>query len=340
MLPPLVFTPYLRPRIWGGTRLRERLGRTLPDNQPYGESWELSALPEHDSVVAEGPLAGVTLRTLWRTRREELIGGQTPPYGGEIFPLLIKWLDCNALLSVQVHPDDAGAQRLIGERCGKAEAWIFLDAAPDCRAYFGVKAGTTPEEFARRMDDGTVEQCLNIIHPQPGEVIHVPPGSVHALGAGQLLLEIEQPSDATFRVFDYNRPGPDGQPRELHREQALAVIDWRRQAPPPSASSPWTQLPAGIYGETLLRTESFCLHRVRAKAPFDAPFAGQMTAWVVFDGAGDLAWEGEASRRTFQLGDTVLIPASCPPAQWRPGPRGLVLIAATLPVEPPVNDEG
>jgi mannose-6-phosphate isomerase len=331
MLPPLVFTPYLRPRIWGGSRLRDRLGRTLPDDQPYGESWELSALPEHDSIVAEGPLAGATLGALWRTRREELLGNQTPPYGGEVFPLLIKWLDCNALLSVQVHPDDVAAQRLIGESCGKEEAWLFLDADPDGWAYFGVKGGTTPEEFARRMDDGTVEQCLNVIHPRPGEVVHVPPGSVHALGAGQLLLEIEQPSDATFRVFDYNRPGPDGRPRELHRQQALAVIDWNRQSPPPLTIEPWTHPPRGVRAETLLRTESFCLHRLQAIVPFDAPFPGQMTAWVVFEGAGDLLWERGAARRTFHLGDTVLLPATCKAPRWRPGPGGLTLIGATLP---------
>ncbi len=338
MLPPLVFTPYLRQRIWGGTRLRDRLGRTLPDDHPYGESWELSALPEHDSIVADGPLAGTPLSRLWRTHRDELIGDQPPPYGGARFPLLIKWLDCTALLSVQVHPDDAGAQRLIGEPCGKEEAWVFLEATPGCRAYFGVKAGTTPEEFARRMENGTVEQCLNTIHPRPGDVIHVPPGSVHALGSGQLLLEIEQPSDATFRVFDWNRPGPDGRPRPLHRSEALACIDWRRQAPPSLSPETWTSLPACVQGATLVRTESFCVHRVRAETPFEAPFPGRMAAWVVFDGAGALEWEGGAAQRTFHLGDTVLVPAGCPGVRWRPEPGGLTLIAATLPLDTSVHN--
>lgn len=331
MLPPLAFTPYLRQRIWGGARLRDVLGRVPPDDDRYGESWELSALPEHDSIVADGPLRGTSLSELWRTRRDDLIGDHVPPYGGKLFPLLIKWLDCNALLSVQVHPDDAAAQRLIGEPCGKAEAWVFLHADPGCTAYFGVKAATTPEEFARRMDDGSVEECLHVIRPRPGEVINVPPGSVHALGAGQLLLEIEQPSDATFRVFDYNRPGPDGRPRPLHREQALACIDWSRHAPPPLAIETWSHPPRGAPGETLVRTPSFCVHRLQVQQPCAVPFAGELSVWTVFAGQGDLMWGAEGVHRPLRTGDTVLIPARSPSARWVPAPEGLTLIAATLP---------
>lgn len=330
MIPPLVFEPYLRQRIWGGTRLRERLGRKVPEGQLYGESWELSALPEHDSIVADGPLAGRRLSELWDTRREDLFGDGEPPYGGAIFPLLIKWLDCNTLLSVQVHPDDAGAQRLIGEPCGKAEAWIFLDADPGCEAYFGVRTGTTPETFAACMDEGTVESCLETIHPHPGQVIYVPPGSVHALGAGQLLLEIEQPSDATFRVYDYNRPGPDGKPRELHREHSLACIDWNRQQPPELSSVPMTDLPGGVSGTTDVRTASFAVHRFTLEESMTSPFHGRLSSWTVFHGDGQLLCDVEGGTRQVRRGDTVLIPANCPEAIWQPGPGGLTLIAATV----------
>lgn len=330
MLPPLTFVPYLRPRIWGGTRLRERLGRSVPDDQAYGESWELSALPEHDSVVADGPLRGTRLSELWQSRRRELWGDAPPPYGGRLFPLLIKWLDCNELLSVQVHPDDAGAQRLIGEPCGKAEAWVFLDADPGCRAYFGIKPGTSPDEFSRRMQSGTVEQCLQTIFPRPGEVLYVPPGSVHALGPGQLLLEVEQPSDATFRVFDYNRPGPDGRPRPLHREQALATIDWRRCVPPQLQERPWSQTPPGAAAELLVEAPAFRLHRVQLSQPFTGPFAGQMSAWTVIGGRGELTSYG-APPRSLRLGDTILLPASAAEVVWSPAAEGLTLIAATVP---------
>lgn len=328
MLGPLVFKPYLRERIWGGTRLRDRLGRSLPDDRPYGESWELSALPEHDSVVAEGPHRGAKLSELWRNRREELLGAAPDPYDGQRFPLLIKWLDCQQLLSVQVHPDDAGAQRLIGEPCGKAEAWVFLEAARDAQAYFGIKAGTSPDEFERRMTDGTVEDCLQTIRPQTGEVIYVPPGSVHALGPGQLLLEIEQPSDATFRVFDYNRPGPDGRPRELHLSEALASIDWERASPPRLEPERWTGLPETATGETLVRTPSFCVQRLTLTEPLPSPFAGELASWTVFAGSGRLEWPG--GERPVREGDTVLIPGSSPPATWRPESDRLVLIGATL----------
>ena len=328
MLGPLVFQPYLRERIWGGTRLRDRLGRSLPDDRPYGESWELSALPEHDSVVAEGPHRGAKLSELWRNHRQELLGNAPDPYGGQRFPLLIKWLDCQALLSVQVHPDDAGAQRLIGEPCGKAEAWVFLEAADDAEAYFGVKSGTSPREFERRMTEGTVEAALQTIQPRAGDVIYVPPGSVHALGPGQLLLEIEQPSDATFRVFDYNRPGPDGRPRELHKREALASIDWQRQTPPPLEPELWTGLPDAATGETLVRTPSFCVQRLTLTEPLANPFAGDLAAWTVFEGTGRLSWIG--GERTVREGDTVLIPGSSPPASWHPEGDRLVLIGATL----------
>jgi mannose-6-phosphate isomerase len=329
MLPPLAFVPYLRSRIWGGTRLRSRLGRDVPADQVYGESWELSALPEHDSIVADGPLQGTKLSDLWNTRRRELWGDAPVPYGGKLFPLLIKWLDCNDLLSVQVHPDDARAQKLIGEPCGKAEAWIFLEADPGCRAYFGLKPGTTPDEFSRRMLDGSVEQCLATIHPRPGEIINVPPGSVHALGAGQLLLEVEQPSDATFRVYDYNRPGPDGKPRALHREQSLASIDWDCHAPQPLKPQPWSNAAPGVEGELVVKTSSFAMHRVQLQKPLYNPLEGTMSVWIVIAGGGQLTSDADAKRRAIKLGDTVLIPASCPAAVWTPGPDGLTLIAAT-----------
>ena len=330
MLPPLAFEPYLRQRIWGGTRLRDRLGRNVPSDQTYGESWELSALPEHDSVVANGPLQGTRLSELWNTRREELFGDGQPPYEGKLFPLLIKWLDCNTLLSVQVHPDDAGAQKLIGEPCGKAEAWVFLEADDGCEAYFGVKPGTTPDEFARRMEDGTVEECLATINPQPEQVIYVPPGSVHALGAGQLLLEIEQPSDATFRVYDYNRPGPDGNPRELHKDHSLATIDFERREPPQLSPEPITGLPEDATGNTLVRIESFAVHRFDLTGEMPSPFTGQLSSWTVFQGNGRLECEIDGGSRDVRLGDTVLIPASTPAARWQPGPDGLTLIAATV----------
>jgi mannose-6-phosphate isomerase len=330
MLPPLAFVPYLRQRIWGGHRLRERLGRNVPSGDRYGESWELSALPEHDSVVADGPLAGKRLSVLWSTRRAELFGSATPLYRGERFPLLIKWLDCDDLLSVQVHPDDDGAQRLLGEPCGKAEAWVFLEADPGCSAYFGVQPGTTAEDFAARMHAGTVEGCLQTIHPRPGEVIYVPPGSVHALGAGQLLLEVEQPSDATFRVFDYNRPGPDGKPRALHRAESLAVIDWSRHQPPELHVEVWSALPSGVQAETLVRTDSFQMHRARLVTPWASPFTGRMSSWTIVEGAGLLQSDITKCHRHIRLGDTLLIPASCPDATWRPGPSGLTLIAATV----------
>jgi mannose-6-phosphate isomerase len=334
MLPPLVFTPYLRTRPWGGTRLRDQLGKTLPGSGTYGESWELAALPEHDSIVAEGALAGTKLSTLWNTRRPELIGNTVPPYGGVTFPLLIKWLDCSETLSVQVHPDDAGAQAILGEPCGKAESWIVYDTTPDAVAYYGLKPGTTRAAFERHLDAGTVAECLGTLRPQRGEVIDVPPGTVHALGAGQLVLEVEQPSDATFRVFDWNRVGPDGRPRELHREQALRSIDWNRAAPPPLEGREWPNLGAGVEARTLVTTPSFVIHRIDARQPFANPFEQELCSWTVLFGAGVMV--ADDYERPFRTGATVLTSAGTRGVRWLPqGSSPLTLIAATLPRRKP-----
>jgi hypothetical protein len=197
---PLVFEPYFRAQVWGGRRLQERLGKRLPLDGRFGESWEISAHEHHVSRVAEGPLQSTPLSDLWRERGGELVG-----QGSKIaskFPLLIKYLDCHELLSVQVHPTDELARELIGDESGKTEAWVIIEAEPTARIYAGLRPGVTRDVLQKHLDAGTVAECLHSFVPRAGDCVFLPAGTVHAVGGGVLMAEVQQTSDATFRLFD------------------------------------------------------------------------------------------------------------------------------------------
>jgi mannose-6-phosphate isomerase len=226
---PITFHPQYHPRIWGGRSFESKLGRHLPDERPYGEAWELSDRADCQSAVVEGPLAGQSLHELWANHREEIFGDRFSQHPAARFPLLIKVLDCAEDLSVQVHPPAAVAPRLNGEP--KTEVWYFADAQPGTRLYAGLRQGVTREVFERALRDGTVADCVHVLHPQPGDSLLVRSGRIHALGAGSLVFEIQQNSDTTYRVFDWNRLGLDGQPRALHVAESMQCIDFQDYEP-------------------------------------------------------------------------------------------------------------
>jgi mannose-6-phosphate isomerase len=209
-------------RVWGGRELERQYGRTLPDGALYGESWEIVDRQKEQSVVFGGPWAGKTLHELWTGQREEIFGTGLP--GSERFPLLIKVLDARDDLSIQVHPPDQRAAELGGEP--KTEMWYIAGAEPGAKLYVGLKKGVTRADFEKAVGDGTVAECVHAIEPKAGESIFIPSGRLHAIGAGFLIHEIQQNSDTTYRVFDWNRLGLDGKPRELHVKESLASIDF------------------------------------------------------------------------------------------------------------------
>ena len=219
---PLCFQPLYKERIWGGRKLADFPGRELPEGIPIGESWEVTDRPEGVSVVVNGPDRGRTLRSLMEERRDWLTGGLTAAKGR--FPWLIKFLDAREDLSLQVHPPAGRAARLGGEP--KTEMWYLLEAEPGARLYTGLRRGVTRDEFERRSRDGTVADLFHVHSVTSGDVMFLPSGRVHALGGGNLVFEVQQNSDTTYRVFDWNRVGADGQPRELHLERSLASIDF------------------------------------------------------------------------------------------------------------------
>jgi mannose-6-phosphate isomerase len=242
MLHPLSFHPVYRRYLWGGRRF-ETLGRTLPPGNDFAESWELVDRGPDQSVVAAGPLAGTTLGELVRTHGRQLLGRHAPL---PCFPLLFKFLDACHDLSVQVHPDDARAQRLSPPDRGKTEAWYVVDAAPGSRIYAGLKAGTTREQLAASLRAGRCTDVLHAFEPQAGDCIFIPAGTVHAIGAGLLVAEIQQSSDVTYRLFDWNRVGADGAPRPLHIDAGMeAVTHFEPVAPtrrPPGGNPPAVRL--------------------------------------------------------------------------------------------------
>jgi mannose-6-phosphate isomerase len=225
---PIRFEPIYQERVWGGRELERVLGRSLPHpSRPYGESWEMVDRPEAQSVVAVGAFAGMTLHELWNGRREELFGAGWAAQTR--FPLLIEVLDARQDLSIQVHPPAAKAAALGGEP--KTEMWFIADCRPGARLYAGLRHGVDRAEFEAALVAGTVDRCVHCIEPRAGDSIFIPSGRVHAIGAGFLIFEIQQNSDTTYRVFDWNRAGLDGQPRELHVAESLASIDFADHEP-------------------------------------------------------------------------------------------------------------
>jgi len=222
VLYPLTFQPVFKARIWGGRNLAQLYGKNLPPDVPIGESWEISDRPGDTSVIANGPLAGKNLHWLVERHAHELLGSVKPQHGR--FPLLVKILDAQKALSVQVHPPADKAAELGGEP--KTEMWFIADAAPGAELFVGLKRGVTRGEFERKMRDGSAADCLHRVPVCAGDVMFLPSGRVHAIGAGLVIFEIQQNSDTTYRVFDWNRAGLEAKPRELHLAESLASIDF------------------------------------------------------------------------------------------------------------------
>ncbi len=230
----LRFEPLYQERVWGGRALETALNRTLPENRPIGESWEIVDRPEAQSIVKAGHLAGQTLHNVLAKHAADVMGPKWP--AGRPFPILVKWLDCRERLSLQVHPPAEVAEELKGEP--KTENWYIAHTSHDAHLLVGLKRGVTREQFERAIGDNTLENCIHHFRVAAGDSILVQSGQVHAIDAGNLILEIQQNSDTTFRVYDWGRVGLDGKPRQLHIAESLRSIHWNDFEPAPVRAAP------------------------------------------------------------------------------------------------------
>jgi len=292
---PLPFTPYLRPMPWGGQRLASWVGsHHWPIHEPVGEVWLLADHPHHSSVVASGPWAGRSLRELMVEHGPELIGRR-----GDRFPLLFKLLDARENLSIQVHPDDELARTWAPGEGGKTEAWVVLEADPAAHILLGLKPGVDHAVLKRELATGTLPLCLARYEPRPGQCYFVPAGTVHALGGGTAVFEVQQTSDATFRLYDWGRVDAQGRPRALHLEAGLACI---RTQPEGAGLQKPQPLDPGL--EQLVASRFFQLRRWTG--PLSAEAAGP-AVWFAVTGSARLG-DTPLSRGTL-----LLLPAAAPP---------------------------
>src|SRR5262245_45833318 len=324
---PLHFDAFLRPMVWGGRRLSEVLGKRLPADEPYGESWEISDHSSHSSRVDRGPLTGLTLRDLMRQCRSDLLG--TAAARHDTFPLLIKLLDANDWLSVQVHPDDEKVRTLWPSEGGKTEAWFVLAADPTSRIYAGLKPGVDEPGLRQALGRGYVADCLHCFTPRPGDFLFLKAGTVHAVGGGVLMAEVQQTSDATFRLFDWNRVDAQGRSRTLHIEQALACIDWDQGPIEPVHVPAFDEPPAGPTERRLLvECPYFTLEYLRGGEPIVCGGEGQLQILTVVRGEGRLVAGSTAEE--LAPGQTWMLPASISEA-WLEPREGLGVLLSRVP---------
>lgn len=315
---PLLFEPILKRIRWGGRKLGDLLHKPIGAATDYAESWEIADQPGGQSVVADGPFQGCELTQLLQNHGDALLGIQSQL---DQFPLLIKFLDAHDWLSLQVHPNDQQAKRYDPSENGKTEAWVILDAEPDSMICAGLKSGVTRDSFRQHLEAGSIEQCLHLIGVNPGDCVFVPAQTVHALGPGILLAEVQQQSDLTFRLHDWGRLGSDGQPREIHIEQSLECIDFARG--PVNPVQPLQNATATAAREVLICCEYFEIHRYRTDAPFVIDPVDRFHILMVLNGT--VRMSTAASSRTLCKGTTVLIPATCGPVQMQPDEHVTVL---------------
>jgi mannose-6-phosphate isomerase len=293
---PLKLVPVFKPRIWGGRRLAEVFGKELPPGQKIGESWEIADLPEGQSRIANGVFAGQTLGEVVRRHMEEITGARDFP---RQFPLLIKFLDAQEVLSVQVHPDAKTCRRM-GKGDPKTECWYIIRAEPGAVIYKGFQQGVTREQFARAIAEGTAADLLAAVAVQPGECHFIPAGTVHSLGAGLLIAEVQTPSDTTYRVFDWNRVDESGRPRPLHIAEALESIHF--DVTP-------DKLPVTAVGR-LVDCEYFRVDKGHQTHRGELLLGRGCLRVLIFLTGGGTILPGKTEPVPFQAGDCLLIPAT------------------------------
>jgi len=307
---PLTFEPIFMERVWGGRRLESEFGKKLPSQRPIGESWEIVDRPEAQSIVRDGLLRGKTLHELWTQYRDEIFG-EAPD--SSRFPLLLKLLDAHDKLSLQVHPPEKLADRLGGEP--KTEFWYIAAADAGAELYLGFRESITRDQFEKALRDGTAADYVHKIRVRTGDAVFLPAGRCHAVGAGILLIEVQQNSDTTYRVFDWNRVDDKGKQRQLHVDQALQCIDFDDVAP--KLVEP--------QGELLLRNDLFEVQKWNLDSPREIAARGQFAIACCLTGSLRCA------DVDLTPGEFFLVPAQLENRQLHSRTEGTTLLRITIP---------
>lgn len=315
---PFLFDPILKEKIWGGNRLETVLRHEAMDH--CGESWEVSGLVGDESVVANGFLAENNLNELLEIYLTDLVGEKNYEKYGLGFPLLIKFIDANDNLSVQVHPDDELAKRKYGQS-GKTEMWHVIAAEPGAGLYVGFNQKVTKEQYVKAVEEGTLAELLKFYPVQPGDTFMIPAGTVHAIGKGVLLAEIQQPSDVTFRIFDWNRVDDEGNPRELHTAEALEAIDFDLNL----GTFKVDYKPELNKTIPLVHSEYFNTNLIEFDQVLTKSFAGVDTFKIYMCLEGFMHLEYGEEHIIFKTGDVVLVPAELMEISFVPGIRSRIL---------------
>ena len=303
MMEPIRLAPVFKDYIWGGTQLRNRFGKDPEGKGILAESWELSTHPDGESVVARGPSAGKPFFECIKECPQRIVGSKAESVD---IPILIKFIDAREDLSVQVHPSNEYARRVEGDN-GKTEMWVVMSHAPGAALYYGMRETLTKDQVRERIADRTIMDALNRVEVEDGDVFFIPAGTIHAIGAGMMICEIQQRSNVTYRLYDYGRVGKDGRPRELHIDKALDVADLN------------AMVPYRREEVTLCKNESYTLKLLDACQYFQT-YEYELTSGVgfattnktfvclvVLSGTQSLAFDHGVM--SLKAGDTVFLPA-------------------------------
>lgn len=316
---PLKFDPIYKDKIWGGKKLKSLLNKNFEPLPNCGESWEISGVKGNESVVANGPLKGKSLPELIREYKGQLTGEKVYQASGEEFPLLVKFLDANEDLSIQVHPDDEQARARHGS-LGKTEMWYIFQADENARLIAGFNRDLTKEEYLKYFHEGKLEDILNKEAVRAGDVFFIPAGRVHTIGKGICIAEIQQTSDITYRIYDFDRVDDQGRKRELHVEEALDVLDFKSY---PEYKSPYEDeagKPVRLVDCDYFTTNKIVLDRVLER---DYHAIDSFALYICFEGRFSLDYgvgELEVSK-----GESILVPAAIKNTTLKPSPQASLL---------------
>jgi len=302
---PLKFDPIYKDYIWGGSKLKTKLNKKTPsDLSRCAESWEISTIQDNISIVSNGFLAGNNLQELIEIYMDDLVGGKVYNKYGDEFPILIKLIDATDTLSIQVHPNNQVAKKR-HHAFGKTEMWYIIDSEPNSQIITGFNQKITKEEYQEHLNENTLKEILNVEQALKNDIFFLPPGRVHAIGKGILLAEIQQASDITYRIYDWDRVDKSGKPRELHNDLALDVIDFKKYD-----SYKFTKPIISNKTSELVTCDFFDVQRLTFNKPIDKDYylLDSFVVYLCIDGELDICY-GENASEHLSIGETVLIPA-------------------------------